>query len=122
MVIYIWRILEKQVPDLTSGKIYSINVGGRLGRKCSFPSIKNNAPTEIKNIRYACLSVKGPRLFNALPAELRNLTNISVKAFKRQLDRYLARVPDEPLIPGYTAMRRADSNSLRYDTYIINFP
>ena len=112
MVIYIWRILEKQVPDLTSGKIYSVNIGGRLGRKCNSPSIKNNAPTEIKNIRYACLSVKGPRLFNILPAELRNLTNISVKAFKRELDRYLARVPDEPLIPGYTAMRRANSNSL----------
>ena len=112
MVIYIWRILEKQVPDLTSGKIYSVNIGGRLGRKCSSPSIKNNAPTEIKNIRYACLSVKGPRLFNILPQELRNLTNISVKAFKKELDRYLARVPDEPLIPGYTAMRRANSNSL----------
>ena len=65
-----------------------------------------------KNIRYACLSVKGPRLFNILPVELRNLKNISVKAFKRTLDRYLATVPDEPLIPGYTAMRRADSNSL----------
>ena len=112
MIIYIWRILEKQVPDFTSGKIYAINEGGRLGRKCNSPLIKNNAPSEIKNIRYACLSVKGPRLFNILPVELRNLKNISVKAFKRTLDRYLATVPDEPLIPGYTAMRRADSNSL----------
>ena len=25
IMIYIWRILEGQVPDLTSGKIYSIN-------------------------------------------------------------------------------------------------
>ena len=112
IIIYIWRILEHQVPDLTSGEIYSINEGGRLGRKSSFPSISNNAPPEIKKIRYASLSSRGPQLFNILPAELRNLNNCSVEIFKRALDRFLTNIPDEPLIPGYTAMRRADSNSL----------
>ena len=33
-------------------------------------------------------------------------------SFKRRLDRYLNTVPDEPQIPGYTAMRRTESNSL----------
>ena len=112
IMIYIWRILEHQVPDITSGKIFSINEGGRLGRKSSFPPISNNAPSEIKKIRYASLSVKVPRLFNILPAEIRNLNSCSVEVFKRALDRFLTNVPDEPLIPGYTAMRRADSNSL----------
>ena len=112
IVIYIWRILEGQVPDLTFGKIYSINEGSRLGRKCSSPSVKSNATSEIKNIRHAGLSVKGPRLFNILPVELRNLCDITVEEFKRELDRYLTSIPDEPLIPGYTAMRRTDSNSL----------
>ena len=28
------------------------------------------------------------------------------------LDKYLSTVPDEPLIPGYTAQRRCESNSL----------
>ena len=112
IIIYIWRILEHQVPDLTSGEIYSINEGGRLGRKSSFPSISNSAPPEIKKIRYASLSSRGPQLFNILPAELRNLNNCSVEIFKRALDRFLTNIPDEPLIPGYTAMRRADSNSL----------
>ena len=32
--------------------------------------------------------------------------------FKAKLDKYLASVPDEPQIPGYTSCRRADSNSL----------
>ena len=112
IMIYIWRILEHQVPDLTLGKIHSINEGGRLGRKCSSPPINNNASSDIKKIRYASLSVRGPQLFNAIPAEIRNLNNCSVDIFKRALDRFLTIVPDEPLIPGYTAMRRADSNSL----------
>ena len=112
IMIYIWHILEHQVPDITSGKIFSINEGGRLGRKSSFPPISNNAPSEIKKIRYASLSMKGPQLFNILPAEIRNLNSCSVEVFKRALDRFLTNVPDEPLIPGYTAMRRADSNSL----------
>ena len=33
-------------------------------------------------------------------------------SFKRRLDRYLSTIPDEPQIPGYTAQRRAESNSL----------
>ena len=32
--------------------------------------------------------------------------------FKVLLDKFLASVPDEPLIRGYTAYRRADTNSL----------
>ena len=32
--------------------------------------------------------------------------------FKLHLDRFLATVPDEPQVRGYTAMRRAESNSL----------
>ena len=36
----------------------------------------------------------------------------SVDTFKRCLDKYLRMVPDEPHISGYTALRRAESNSL----------
>ena len=112
MIIYTWRMLESQIPGITSGKIYYTNEGGRLGRKCSSPSIHNNAPSDVKKIRYASLAIRGPQLFNILQAEIRDLRNCSVEIFKRALDRFLVDVPDEPLIPGYTAMRRADSNSL----------
>ena len=36
----------------------------------------------------------------------------SVDVFKGQLDKFLLTVPDEPQITGYTAQRRAESNSL----------
>ena len=40
------------------------------------------------------------------------MTDCSVDTFKRCLDKYLRIVPDEPNISGYTALRRAESNSL----------
>ena len=50
--------------------------------------------------------------FNVLPDDIRNLSGCTVDTFKHRLDRYLASVPDEPQIQGYTAQRRAESNSL----------
>ena len=35
-----------------------------------------------------------------------------METMKRKLDNYLRTVPDEPQIPGYTAQRRAETNSL----------
>ena len=112
MIVYIWRILEHQVPDFTANWIHSINEEGRLGRRSNSPPVNNYASSDIKKVRYSSLSVRGPQLFNVLPAELRNLKNCSVESFKRALDRFLSTIPDEPLIPGYTVMRRADSNSI----------
>ena len=40
------------------------------------------------------------------------VTGGTVDAFKHRLDTYLQNVPDQPLIPGYTAYRSVDSNSL----------
>ena len=50
--------------------------------------------------------------FGTLPSELRNMTNCSSKSFKQALDTFLKTIPDEPQTPGYTYMRRAESNSL----------
>ena len=47
-----------------------------------------------------------------LPKFIRNITGVGVEKFKDELDSFLQQVPDEPQIMGYTAMRRADSNSL----------
>ena len=40
------------------------------------------------------------------------MTNVELPKFKEKLDEFLATIPDEPQCPGYTAARRADSNSL----------
>ena len=84
----------------------------RRGRECVIPTVKKTAPPDIKKLFYASLPVHGQQLFNTLPTDIRSITRCSVDCFKRKLDKYLWTVPNEPQIPGYTAQRRADSNSL----------
>ena len=40
------------------------------------------------------------------------MSGCTTERFKCELDRYLATVPDEPLVPGLTQYRRCDSNSV----------
>ena len=115
-IIYVWRILEGQVPNIKSANGNSEKISSkwhpRRGRECIIPAVSRQAPTHIQNLIYASLPIHGQRLFNTLPADIRNITGCSVDSFKRRLDKYLQSVPDEPQIPGYTAQRRAESNSL----------
>ena len=42
------------------------------------------------------------RLFNAIPGEIRDITGLKTEAIlKRELDRWLNRIPDEPEINEY---------------------
>ena len=56
---------------------------------------------------------RAPRLFNALPRELRNLPeDTSIDAVKKKLDIFLKDVKDEPRIYGYYPTNNAASNRL----------
>ena len=78
---------------------------------CIIPTVKRSAPKRIQNLRDSSFSVHGP-LFNCLPRCLRDMSNQPINVFKSNLDRLLRLVPDKPLVPGYTAMRSIESNSL----------
>ena len=122
VIIYIWRILEGQVPNISaegsrgfigekiSSRLNSDN--SRLGRRCAIPPLLTSCSPHTQKLREASLSVRGPRLFNSLPKHLRDMRNCTKDAFKSALDKYLQTIPDEPQIQGYTASRRAESNSL----------
>ena len=84
----------------------------RNSRTSIIPPLKRDATQRIQSLRESTISVHGARLFNCLPRCLRDLSGKSVDVFKRNLDNFLRLVPDEPLVPGYTAMRSSDSNSL----------
>jgi hypothetical protein len=108
-IIYLWKMLENLVPMFSN--ITSSN-HIRHGRTCTIPIVRNSAPGPIKTIRYGSFAVQAPRLFNSLPAHIRNITGCTVDSFKTELDKYLGSIPDEPQIPGYTLYRRAESNSI----------
>ena len=122
IIIYVWRILEGQVPNICDNERGSIrmkqnqrlndNEEDRLGRKCDIPSIITNSTTHVQNMREASLTVRGQKLFNILPKHLRDIKDCTKETFKSALDRYLSTIPDEPHIQGYVQMRRAKSNSL----------
>ena len=74
--------------------------------------MSTSAPLKIQNIRRASFAISGPRIFNSLPKHIREITKCDINNFKSQLDRYLRKVPDQPLIPGYTSYRMCETNSL----------
>jgi len=110
-IIYTWCILEGTVPNFNyndgQGGVHSYK-NQRLGRKCTLKSVN----IKHRNIWRDSLSQEGPRLFNVLPKSTRNLTKCSKQSFKNNLDRFLTTLPDEPLLPNYFNLRRADSNSV----------
>ena len=110
-VLYTWKIMEGHVPNFESTPIVVIE-NNRRGRSCLPPPLLSSAPERIKNIRFASLPHKGPRLFNSLPLEVRNLKGVTVDEFKSALDRHLKYIPDQPLIPTYIQYRQCKSNSI----------
>ena len=107
-LIYVWKILENMVPNINNKISSSTHI--RHGRKCHVPVL--NAKSKIKCAQESSLTSHGVKLFNALPKTIRNLTNVKLEVFKSSLDAHLMRIPDEPQITGYTACRRASTNSL----------
>ena len=111
-ILYTWYILEGFVPNFNyakkKGGIHSYH-NERQGRKCVLKEVN----LLNRNIWKGSLSEEGPKLFNCLPKALRNLHGCSKEFFKRQLDRFLATVPDEPQLPSYLPFRRSDSNSIQ---------
>ena len=61
----------------------------------------------------------GPRVWNSLPRNVRNVKNCGIEQFKEALDSFLSKVPDEPktdgLTPGATDLISGRAtNSLEY--------
>ena len=114
IIMYVWRILEGLTPNFNDPNTGGIKAkwNERRGRFCDIPAINTQATAAVQRIRFSSFGIIGPKLFNTLPKLIRNSTDCSLDDFKRKLDNFLRTVPDEPLVPGYTAYRRADSNSL----------
>ena len=115
IAIYIWKVMEGLVPN------FGINVGchRRNGRYGVIPVVRSTASHKIQTIRFNSLAVKGPQIFNSLPASIRNKTGCSVDTFKAALDDYLQHVPDEPRIGKLIKFCRKGSNSITQYWWIL---
>ena len=110
VVIFLWKIAEGLVRgysvDFKSDSIEN----SRRGRLAQSKPYIRSAPAAVRRARESSLHVKGCRLFNLLPPQLRNMSGCSVDIFKKELDYFLATVPDQPTAPDLT--RAAFTNSL----------
>ena len=113
-MIYVWKIIEGIVPNLSSSGRVITKDSPRYGRVCLIPSVKSSAKSQVQRLREGSFGVNGPRLFNSLPSHLRNMTGVDHVDFKKELDKFLWTIAGEPLTTGYTARRRAESNSLQH--------
>ena len=107
-IIYIWKALEGLVPNFGVTTVDN----SRHGRSCRVPHIKTSAPCKIQTLRFASLTVNGPRLFNSMPNHIRNMTSCSIDTFKHALDKHLENVPDEPRMKELVPFCTRSSNSL----------
>ena len=109
LIIYLWKMMENLVPKCIDLKRRN---GGRNGRSFRLPLLCRTASTRLKTIRDGSFFVQSVKLFNSLPRNIRDLKGCSVDAFKNELDKFLLKLPDAPLIPGYTASSLVGSNSV----------
>ena len=88
---------------------FTSNAGHR-GRTALPHDVVSSSPAPVRKARESSLGIKGARIFNLLPVELRNIDSHSVDIFKTKLDIFLKSIPDQPTIAGLG--RSAESNSL----------
>ena len=107
MILFLWKISQGMVKGY---HVQFTSTGGRRGRAALPHDVVSSSPAPVKKARESSLGVKGARIFNLLPAELRNIDSHSVDLFKTQLDIFLKSIPDQPTIAGLG--RSAETNSL----------
>ena len=109
MIIFLWKISQGLVHGY---EVDFTSVAGRRGRTALPHAVVMNSPAQVKKARENSLGVKGAKIFNLLPLELRNFNSKNTDVFKKKLDAFLAEVSDQPTVAGLG--RSAETNSLMH--------
>ena len=92
-MIFVWEIAQNRISgyDLTFSN-------GRTGRYCYVGSFDSSLTEDDQKREENSLNVKGAKLFNMLPSDLRNYKG-DIKTFTDNLDNFLMDIPDNPKCP-----------------------
>ena len=107
-ITFAWRMLENHV--LKIGVMIHISI--HYGRLCKISPYLMHASAWVIYLKKSSFIVRGTRLFLCAPRNVRDITSKD-GVLKTVLDYWLASLPDELHIPGYTAQRRATTNSIK---------
>ena len=105
IIIYMFKILKGSVPNLSGNIRITTFVSERRGLLCRVPPLRQAAMARFRSLKESSFSVTGPRLFNCVPSNVRNL-DLSEDGFKLKLDRFIRVIPDRPSLPGYAQQAR----------------
>ena len=111
IIIYVWKIIHGLVPNVEGRNKIQIHTNERLGLKCKIPRRITSATDRIQSCKDNNFFVRGPHLFNCLPKDIRECTE-NQDIFKRRLDTFLRKIPDQPNGHGNEYSRRTENNSL----------
>jgi hypothetical protein len=104
-IIFVWKIAQQLVMGYTMEFVDN----PRRGRLALVHQIPNQLKPAVRKAREASLPVKGAKLFNMIPKELRDMTGTALQ-LKAGLDKWLSNIPDQPTVNG--RQRAAKTNSL----------
>ena len=107
MIIFLWKISQGLVKGYS---LLFTGVLGRRGRTAVPNAVLMSSSSLVRKARDSSMGVKGARVFNLLPSEIRNIDADNVDQFKKNLDEFLSQVPDQPTTAGLG--RAAETNSL----------
>jgi ribonuclease P/MRP protein subunit RPP40 len=112
-IIYLWKVAKGIVPNF--GVTLKSSNGRKGGLMFAIPSISGSRAS-VRTLKEKSLMVEGPRLFNALPAWMRD-TDVTKDTFKVRLDAMLSLIPDQPrhkfFDPAPVGLSGRPSNSIR---------
>ena len=96
-IIQVWKMLEKLAPNKSNTDELILNlqtdINHRRGRTCLSHNLART-PSYLLQAREQSIKCFGVHLFNKLPKRIRNITNVSVDAFKNQLDKHIKTIED----------------------------
>ena len=113
LIIYAWEQIEQKRENI-------LKLEARKTGRCRkiiqrmIPWAKNGVKLKKATRTQLHNSTKNKMamLFNHLPAHIANITGVSTDTFKKHLDGWLQKLPDQPRIDNYSAMVEKESNSL----------
>ena len=112
--MFLWKISQ----GLVQGYSVEFVLSSRRGRLAVIPPYSRKVQAKVRNARESSLAIKGAKIFNLLPAYIRDIDGSDQTYFKSSLDVYLSSIPDQPTIPGRS--RAATTNSLMDQIPIYN--
>ena len=85
-IIFIWKLSQ----GLVGGYSLQFQHSDRRGKTVVVPPMAAGSPTSVRRAKEASLQVKGARLFNLMPQDLRDMQGVTVDTFKAGLDSWLS--------------------------------